>query len=126
MKGVGSGFKQNVGNATFGLSIAGIKTGGLNFEFLDGIGGRHVRRDHFIRVGGSRAGCAIDRDVHAVGARSVDRIPYDVRRLEGTIQRSGSVAPRGARSDTNQQEWIAMREGQIRYPARIDDLSQGG
>src|SRR6266508_2851939 len=45
----------DAGHAAFGVAELGVEGRGLDFEFLDDVRGRHVRRDHLVGVGRGRA-----------------------------------------------------------------------
>src|SRR5215813_3539375 len=97
----------DAGHSAFGVAELRIKGGGLDFEFLDDVGGRDVRRRDFVGVRSGCAGDAVNRQVAAVSARTVHCISDDVRRLEGAVQLR--IAPEGyAGRQSDQGVWIAM------------------
>ena len=107
-KRVGPRLGAQVRHAPLGVAEGGVERGGLDLEFLQRVGRRHVGRDHFAGVCRRRARHAVDGQVAPVAARAVHRVADDVRGLEGAVEpRRAGV--RHAIGEADERVGIAVR-----------------
>ena len=125
MEIVGAGFDADVGDAALRLPELGIEGGGLHFELLHDVRGRHVGGGHLVGIGARSGGRAVDGDIVEQAAGAAHGEVDDVGGFEGAIQTDAAVeGDAGGKAD--QEEGIAVGKRQVRHAFGIHHGAQGG